>query len=352
MKIENIVLTNHSINFESSKFKDLIKNNEHLIPKKIKQTLSFDILDSNESFANGLRRVYNDELLVKCLDISVHNITTNDKYILPDNIKERINLIPLDQSIKENIIFDLIISNNTNDTINIYTNDLINKNKNDSNIYFNKNIQICTLKSNKFLNLSSIIISKKHGYDNNVHSIGSFKYKCINTDFSIPPLQNTLKDFHIEFTNNANIDLRTLISNIYSTLFIRLKKVQDEINSYVIANNSEDININYNKNNDIYILINNSVKDLNNLENNDNYINDLYEIHINKECHTLGNLITKYVYLLNNDIELCNYKMPHTLTHKIIITIKHSDYKKIINDAIEKIISDLSYFKTTIINKI
>jgi DNA-directed RNA polymerase subunit L len=351
MKVENIVLKTHLIKYENSKFKELIETNKHLIPNKFKQTLSFDILETNEAFANGIRRVFNDELLVKCLDISVHNITTNDKYILPDNIKERINLISLDQSIRENVIFSLNIVNNTNDTINIYTSDLLNKNKNDNNNYFNKNIQICTLKSNKFINISSITINKEYGYNNNVYSIGSFKYKCINTDFNKSSLNNNLKNFHLEFTNNANIEMKTLISNIYSTLFIRLKKIQDNVNSYIINDNAEDVNFAKSKNSDIYIIANNSIKDLNSTDQTNNNINDLYEIYINNEYHTIGNLITKYVFLLNEDIELINYRLIHPLTHKIIISIKHPEYKKIINDSIEQIIKDLLLFKNTIINK-
>ncbi len=260
MKVENISLKINSINYSNSKFKSLIEANKHLLPTKNKMTLAFDLIGSNEAFANALRRVYNNELLVKALDISVHNINTDDKYILPDNIKERISLIPLEQSVNENTIFNLIVNNTTNDMINIYTKDLVNKNKNDHTVYFNKNILICTLKSNKFINLSSIKINKEFGYNNHAYSIGTHKYKAINTDFTIPSLNNTITDFHIEFTNNANIEMRTLVANIYDTIYMRLKKIQTTINEYIINDNSEDIN---RINNDIYIIKNNSIKDLN-----------------------------------------------------------------------------------------
>ncbi len=358
MKVENVKVNDFKINYENSKFKDLINNNKHLLPNLNKQSVSFDIIDANEAFANAIRRVYNDEILVKCLDINVHNLITNDKYILSDNIKERINLISLNQNIDKEVKFNLNISNNTNDIINIYTRDITNKNKNDKNIYFNLNIQICSLKPNRFINISDIYINKDYGFNNAIYSLGSWKYKAINTDFKISSLNNNIKDFNLELINNSNITIKEIIISIYENLYLRLKKIQNSINDYIlhgINTNSEDINKVINTSNELYIINNKLIKDSNILDIDGSIpeeISNIYEIHINNEYHTIGNLITKYVFLQEPNIELINYKLIHPLTHKIIITIKHSEYKKIINDAIENIIKDLIIFKTSIINSI
>jgi DNA-directed RNA polymerase subunit L len=55
--------------------------------------------------------------------------------------------------------------------------------------------------------------------------------------------------------------------------------------------------------------------------------------------------LTKYVFLEMPTIEYINYRLHHPLTRKLIITIKHSNYKKIINDAINSIFKDLLIFK-------
>ena len=350
MKIENIETKIYDIDYKNSQFKEIIEKNKHLLPKIPKKSVSFDLIESNEAFANAIRRVFNDELLIKCFDVNVHNINTNDVFILPDNIRERLNLISINQSIDDKLIFNLKVNNNTNDIINVYADSIINTNKSDNKMYFNNNIQICTLKPNKYLNLSNIFINKGHGYDNNIYSIGSFNYKCINTDFSIASVNNTLKDFNLRFLTNSNTELKYLIELIYNNLYFRLKKTQSNINEYIIDNHTDNI---HKINNDMYILANNSIKDLDNLDiSNDinDTVNDLYEIHINNEYHTLGNLITKYVYNLDNNIELINYKLYHPLTHKIIITIKHPNYKKIISDAIDNIITDLNIFKNAFKN--
>ena len=350
MIIDNIKVNDLNINYENSELKDIINKNKHMIPNLNKQSISFDIKDSNEAFANAIRRTFNDEILVKCLDINVHNFTSTDKFILPDNIKERINLISLDQSIDKNSKFHINVINSSNDIINVYSNDIVNNNKTDKKIYFNTNIQLFSLKPNRFVNISDISINSDYGYNNSIYALGSFKYKAINTDFNIPSLNNTVTDFSIELINNSNIKITDMIETIYNTLYIRLKKIQSAIKDYTINSNSEDIN---KINNEIYIINNKMINDLNTIDISSDIIediNDIYEIHINNEYHTIGNLISKYVFLQEPNIELINYKLVHPLTHKLIITIKHKEYKKIINDSIENIIMDLNTFKLSINN--
>lgn len=342
LKIQNINIIDYNINLNKSDkkfstFISLLEKNKYLIPDLQKFGIKFQLINSNEAFANAIRRIFNDELLVKCLNSSIFDLKTNDKYILPDTILERLNQIPILQSIPENTKFYLNITNDSNDSIKIYTDNIINTDKNDKNIYFNKNILLCTLKSNKYLIINNIKINKQYGTINNNYSVGSFSYKSINTDFNISSLNNNLKDFELELILNIakdkKKDLESLINQIYDNLYIRLKNIQNKIKNYIIDNNSTNINKIIH---DLFIINN----------------NDIYEIHINNEYHTIGNLLTKYIFLLDNNIELINYKLEHPLREKIIVNIKHSDYKKIINDAIENIINDLNIFKNELNNYI
>ena len=117
MKVSNIQINDYSIKYNTSKYKDLIEKNKHLLPTFTKLGLQFQLLDSNEAFANAIRVVFNDELLVKYLDGSIFEINTNDKYLLPDNILERIALIPLKQNTNINKKYKINITNNTTDII-------------------------------------------------------------------------------------------------------------------------------------------------------------------------------------------------------------------------------------------
>lgn len=335
MQIQNIHTIDYDIKYEKSKYKELIEQNKHLLPTFNKKGLKFQLLNSNEAFANSIRRIYNDELLVRCLDTKIFNIFTDDKYILHDTIIERINSISLNQEeILDDTIFHLNVTNNTNDIIKIYSKDIINKKssnnkKNEEKLYFNPNILICTLKPNKYLNINSITINQEYGYNNHLYSLGSFNYKIINTDFSQLSLNTTSTDFELELINNSNISLKGIIHKIYDNILFRLKKIQQAINSYELEKQSTDINKIISE---IFIINNNNI----------------YEIHINNEYHTIGNLLTYYIYNLNKNIELVNYKLEHPLRHKIIINIKHPQYKKLCNDAIDNIITDFTTLKNSL----
>ena len=338
MEVKNIQINDYSIKYLNSKYKSIIENNKSLIPTFTKLGLQFQLLNSNEAFANGIRTVFNDELFIKYLDVSVFNINTDDKYIIPDNIAERISSIPLNQKTNENTKYKLNITNNTNEIIKVYTKDLILLN-NKTTLDFNPNIIICTLKPNKFLSINNISINKDCGYNNHIFSIGSFKYEIINTDFSTLSLNTNSKDFQLELITNANITLDDLVNAIYDNLYLRLKKIQNEINAYQLENHSSDISKILT---DIFII-----------HAGDSYTgNSLYEIHIMNEYNNIVNLLTRYIYYLDNNIELINYKLEHPLRHKVIINIKHSQYKKLINNAIENIIKDLNIFKNSLLKKI
>lgn len=331
MQVNNIRIIDYSIKYDNSKYKDIIEKNNNLLPVLNKKGLKFQLLNSNEAFANAIRRIFNDELLIKCLTTNIFNIKTNDKYILHDTIIERINSIPINQNIAEDLKFNLNIENNTNEIIKVYSKDIINKNNNDKNIYFNPNILVCTLKPNRFLVINNIIINKEYGYNNHIYCLGSFKYEIINTDFSELSLFINSKDFEIELITNANISISDLINLIYDNIYFRLKNIQQSINDYDLNTVSTDIN---KINHDIFIINNNNI----------------YEIYINNEYHTIANLLTYYIYQLDNNIELINYKLEHPLRHKIIINLKHPQYKKLCNDAINNIINDFDKLKKSILD--
>ena len=149
----------------------------------------------------------------------------------------------------------------------------------------------------------------------------------------------TFANLNFAIITNANITLDDLVNAIYDNLYLRLKKIQNEINAYQLENHSSDISKILT---DIFIIH----------AGDSSTGHSLYEIHIMNEYNNIGNLLTRYIYDLDNNIELINYKLEHPLRHKVIINIKHSQYKKLINNAIENIIKDLNIFKNSLLKKI
>ena len=273
MEVKNIQINDYSIKFNNSKYKNILEKHTHLFPSLTKLGLQFQLIKSNEAFANAIRTVFNDELLVKYLDVSIFNINTDDKYILPDNIIERIASIPLIQNTNNNKKYKLQMTNNTNDIIKIYSKDLksVDNSKNND---FNPNILICTLKPNKYLSINNININQDFGFNNHIFSLGSFKYEIINTDFKSLSLNTNCKDFQLELIPNANINLNDLVNQIYDNLYLRLKKIQNDINTYQLENHSSDISKILT---DLFII----------KSGNSHGSNQLYEIHIINEYNNI-----------------------------------------------------------------
>ena len=47
MNIQNVKINNNNISYVNSKFTQIIENNKHLLPNMNKQSISFDIINSN-----------------------------------------------------------------------------------------------------------------------------------------------------------------------------------------------------------------------------------------------------------------------------------------------------------------
>lgn len=355
MKVSNIEYDVETIDKKNKYYsiieKSDLKNN---LWHKNKNIVKFDLIDSNEAFANGIRRVFNDELEIGVMFVHPSELDTDDKFILPDNIIERINLIPFCQlQLEENkeLSLSLKVSNDSGDIITIYSKDIkINSKqggKSTENL-FNQNFIICTLRPSKYLYINNITIKKREGFVNNVHTLGTHRYECINVDFAKSSLDTNLKDFRIELKDNGNSSYKQIIQLVRNNLFKRITKVKNLIAEYEMPDDTisqtQNLTVLDNSSNDIYIIKNTKIIDLHSiLEENSkkNESMNIYEIHIKGEYHTVGNILTKYVYLEDKNIEIINYKLEHILKNKIIVTIKHSEYKKIIDNALTSFLKDL-----------
>ena len=68
------------------------------MPEEKFNIVSFNIKDTNSSFANAIRRVLVSEIPVWSLVIDEKLFETNDPYIRFDDFGERINCLPIHQS--------------------------------------------------------------------------------------------------------------------------------------------------------------------------------------------------------------------------------------------------------------
>lgn len=338
MKVENVQVVNHVIDPKSApaSIAEAASMFVDLIPKLHKQTLTFDLVDSNEAFANAIRRVFVDELETKAMDFSIHDLHTDDKNILPANIQHRIQMIPLIQSVPDDMVFKLTVVNKSRDIQMVYASDIVSK-QSGGRSWFNTNIPICTLRPNRYLSIQNIKVHSGVGSDNSVFSLGSFSYKCIDVDFSKPSLSQDLTKFRIGLRTNGNIELVDMVSNIASNLKLRIKEIQMLIDNYQAT--TEENTPAKMLNTKLYIIKNTKAS-----KDGD----AVYEIHIDKEYHTIGNILAKYAYIEDNTLDFVAYKLSHVLAHKAVVMIKSPEYKKIIHAAIDRFVDDVDAWQTFI----
>ena len=327
MQVSKIKYEIHSIDYNNTKFKKLLDNNKHLFPNKLHKSISFNLLNSSTEFANAIRRVVTNELQIKILKVNINDIVTDDKFILPNLIKDRIESIPLDQNVSDSLKFKLNVYNNTLEFKNIKTKNIkIINNKEDISKLINLNMILCYLNSNKNLTVSNITVDKNTGFHNGKYALCNVQYEIINTDFKSPTLSIDSNDFSFKFITNGNIDpvqiIHKTVINLTERLTILKKNIKEFNNIY------KEIEHKLVNTNDLYII--------------KNY--NIYSYYINNETHTIGNLLVKYIYTLVPSIELVNYTIIHPSKNQVIINIKHNEHRKLILNSIELILEDLKLF--------
>lgn len=322
MKVTKIEYSTDAIKYDGTVFAKIFEKNKHLLPVMPHKRLSFELSESNEAFANSIRRILTNELEIKAFYINSTDVISTDKYILNDIIKDRIEMIPIDQSVDDSFKINVKIVNKTTEIIDIMSHDILAK-ANVTKLLCN-NMRICQLNPGKYIQLNNITIKKNKGIDNGKFSLCSVHYKEINID-----LDNTLTlnhdstNFAITIKTNGNIEFKQMLDMLIYNIEYRLTIIKNNILNY-----------------------DNSLKHV--VLDDEFYIFKEYEItkyHINSEFHTIGNLLTKYIFLVDSNIELVNYNIVHILKNKIIVNVKHPDANKIVSIAIDNIIKDFKQFR-------
>lgn len=319
MKVNNIVYGDNSIDYKKSRFADLIKQHLDILPKLVHKNVRFQLIDSNEAFANAIRRILTNELEIYTLHVNMTDIITDDRFILPDMVKDRLEIIPLNQTINENTKFSLRVFNKTGDLLNIETDNI----KHNSDVIPYNNMLLCQLNNGKFLEINNISIKTQSGANDGKFSLCVVEYDEINVDKDkTPTLNHDSTDFELCINTNGNIEFKELFKKLIKSIETRLLTIKSNITNY-----------DYNKKSFVF--------------DNNFYIfkeQGITKYHINNEFHTIGNLLTKYIFQLDNTIDLVNYHITHILTKSIILNVKHPDANALVLTAIDNIIADFTTF--------
>lgn len=364
---------------------------QKLLPTVEREKISFYLKNANVSIANAIRRVVSGELKVKYLTCDIHDINTNDDFIILDELKDRINFIPINQDIPVGTVFTLNVSN-TNAKKRYY---IVHSNEIVSKTYtgraFAETFRLAELNPAKYLIIPKIIVVEDYGYNISsaclthdfeyyitdyipvkfVNERANFITKRVKTDdvakliksakhddlfrkkILVIPNKNYQKlmtqrqledvkkyDIIIENPNvPENIDADNQFLKGYQSAEYDPKDFYLSISTYGNINANKILPMIY----DSLLKRLDAIKEA--LTNKDetnslvsvNKDNIKTQIIIRGEDHTIGNLLAQTAYELDPNIGLINTPQLHPLNRTIVLNIIHTQAVKLILDAIEEI---------------
>jgi hypothetical protein len=331
-------------------------NLHDILPRNSKYTIRFDIINANTDLANAIRRCMIDEVEVISLtfdssDLLIHE-RNHDEFILPEYLKKNIEAVPISQDLDYNrVSIELDVENKTDEIRNVYTGDILFRDASgreieNSNI-FSTNICIAKLRPGKRLRVAKMQLVKGKCLDD------SNKFRLTQSEYyeilDVKPLlvekygkiegKSSLEvnpsSFRIGFSTYRNIDPKNVIDKVCDSLIGRLDKIRRGLESIQIVDSGNITLSNFSE--EISIEL----------------VGDVYHVIIDDEYWTMGNLISRYCYILDpENIAFVCPSIEHTQVERAIIKIKHPQVKEILIDAIAKAVADLSNIKILLHEKI
>ena len=347
--------------------------------------LEFDLHKCDVSLANALRRTILTDVETIGFKTEPYNesnvkIIENTSSLHNEFILLRIGLIPIYFDVSKfdpnKYEFILDVHNKTENIINVTTNDfqVIDKDTGtnlDSNIFFPKNditndyILLLKLKPGPNNNGEKIHLKAKANISNGRDNARYSPVSCITYTNKLDP--ELYKEKYQEFakTSNSNNPKQTFDITESERCFQKDENNRPKIfefkiesvgviPSHLILFNSLDI---------VKIKIQQFI---NNLKQNNSEIIDIqksltimdsFDITIQNEDHTLGNLLQSYILNLNKDkVKFVGYQLPHPLKKEIFIRIKLNENNnveniiKIIEETINNLITDIDNIKSELIS--
>jgi DNA-directed RNA polymerase subunit L len=281
---------------------------------------SFEIHGVNVAIANGIRRAILSEVKSCALNFAYDDFETNDPFMrLADFIQNRIQSIPIHQSVDRKLIFKLNVLNGTHSLMTITTADLevISGNKADARNLFDQTIPIATLNPNKYMKIDKIFIET--GYAYTFAGFGQASgASCITLDqvpynmYDRTGTSSCVSDprsHKIMFDTNGTVDPKKYIAAACDEIMNRLDQIRKLL----------------------YTL---------------QQIGDVHVLVVNGENDTTGNIIVKTICDIYPEIPACTYKVDH-VNKSLTLRVRTQDPSAadVINTSIKHSLDTLTHIR-------
>lgn len=169
-KIEQLTIEKIKIETDDPELKKLLPNIE-------REKVSFYLKNVNVSVANAIRRVICGELPIKYLTCDIHDINTNEEFIKLEELINRINFIPINQDIPDDMQFSLsVVNSDAKQRYKIvHSSDIVIKTDNFPQKIFAETFRLAELNPTKYLSIPKIKVVKDFGFN--------YAASCLTLDF-------------------------------------------------------------------------------------------------------------------------------------------------------------------------
>lgn len=270
-------------------------------PSMVNRVFSFELRGASCALANGIRRTLISEMPVRHLTVSLSDIKTTDPYIIGDAIRKRVEMIPIGQSMDLSSVFSAQFENKSDMCMDVPSSAiLLNGATRSSGV--SPDIPICDINSGTSFSLHNIRVIESYGYDNARQSIGRVAYEILDQDFSQPSISTDPSNFRIEVETPGIIDPKEMIVKAIKCLIGRLRGIDHG----------------------------NSVTEF-----------DIFKLSIPNETHTIGNLISRYIYHANPTIDYVANRVLHPSSRNCVVDVRHENGSDLCAKAAEAAAADL-----------
>lgn len=298
VSVKNIKRGSNNINLSKTKYKNLSK----YIPSVSHKVLEFELVDTGCALANAIRRCLTNELPIKYLTCSLTDIKSDDAYIVDDIIKSRLEMIPIPQNLDMSKKYELKYFNSSETYVDINSCEIKYKGKQVDSLI--PDIPLCSINSQCTLTISNIVVAESHGYLNGRVSPARIGYKIINHDMNkLSPINSDPKDFRLLVECSGVYDPDQLVLSALNEIEKRLDAIDFKQSKVEFG---------------------------------------VYKLLIVGETHTIGNLLSRYVFDLKPSIDYVNMRITHPSIRECTLDVLDSNAENLIKDAIVKIKKDLN----------
>lgn len=290
-----------------------------LLPEKIKK-VSFD-MSCEPQMANAIRRIMDSELEVYSLDLIFESLKTSDKYLLYDKFTKNVQAIKLNQDKAKKLFdkqqtFEISVKNDSDNYRYIISNDI------GPEKLFADNILLHKLHPKKFIKCKLRIIRGKATKSANAFAI----LPCVEYHIHEDPAKSSMEKSPNKFT---------LKYKLYGTYEDELRPLKEAIE--ILIKKLEFFS---------KLISNKLIKGI--FRNKDVLIKKegtFHYITLYNETITLTQLLSKYTYLNNPQIEFITDKLEHPMQRVVIMKIKDKNALNMLQDTCDNLIKKLKKTK-------